>query len=108
MPGEKRDCLAEFKEQHIPGAQFFGISQCSDKETDNSYMLCNPEIFAKHVGELGVSNNTKIVLYDANEKKGMFSSPRAWWMFRAFGHTDVLILDGGLLAWKSAGNVMSG
>ena len=26
-------------------------------------------------------------------------APRAWWMFRVFGHNNVRVLDGGLKAW---------
>src|SRR5690606_195972 len=28
---------------------------------------------------------------------------RAWWMFRLFGHENVYVLDGGLLAWIEGG-----
>jgi len=37
-------------------------------------------------------------LYDSN---GIFSSPRALFMFRAFGHQKSSILDGGLPEWES-------
>ncbi|WP_164975287.1 sulfurtransferase, partial [Lutibacter sp. HS1-25] len=32
-----------------------------------------------------------------------YTSPRAWWMFKAMGHPYVAVLDGGLSAWKKAG-----
>jgi thiosulfate/3-mercaptopyruvate sulfurtransferase len=41
-----------------------------------------------------------VVVYD---QKGIFSAPRAWWMFRLFGHDRVGVLDGGLPAWLEAG-----
>ncbi|MEK9970538.1 MAG: sulfurtransferase, partial [Ferrovibrio sp.] len=31
------------------------------------------------------------------------SAPRAWWMFRVFGHTDVAVLNGGFKKWKAEG-----
>ena len=31
---------------------------------------------------MGVSNDTHVVLYDNNEKLGMYSVGRAWWMFK--------------------------
>jgi len=34
---------------------------------------------------------------------GVYSSPRAWWMFKAMGHDSVSVLDGGLPAWREAG-----
>lgn len=39
--------------------------------------------------------------YDSN---GVFSSPRALFMFRAFGHQNSSILDGGLPEWESFKN----
>lgn len=37
------------------------------------------------------------------DNAGTFASPRAWWMFLAMGHTNTLILDGGLPAWIESG-----
>ena len=34
--------------------------------------------------------------------EGIMSSPRAWWMFKYFGHNNVFILNGGLKAWRQA------
>jgi thiosulfate/3-mercaptopyruvate sulfurtransferase len=44
-----------------------------------------------------------VVVYD---QKGIFSAPRAWWMFRLFGHDRVAVLDGGLPAWRAAGQAL--
>ncbi len=41
-----------------------------------------------------------IVIY---EQEGVFSAPRAWWMFRTFGAARVFLLDGGLKAWTDGG-----
>jgi thiosulfate/3-mercaptopyruvate sulfurtransferase len=50
------------------------------------------------VSRLGISSTDHVVVYDASGTN--FSAPRAWWMFRVFGHDDVSVLDGGLAAWK--------
>ena len=105
MPGEKRDCLAEFKEKHIPGARFLDLADCKETNTDNAYMLPSIEKFSECVGRLGVLSTTKVVVYDANVKKGMFSSPRGWYMFRVFGHKMVYVLDGGLQKWIAEGKI---
>jgi thiosulfate/3-mercaptopyruvate sulfurtransferase len=44
-----------------------------------------------------------VVVYDS---MGIFSAPRVWWMFKAFGHGKVAVLDGGLPAWKAAGGAL--
>ncbi|MBE8573079.1 sulfurtransferase, partial [Vibrio sp. OPT46] len=31
------------------------------------------------------------------------AAPRAWWMFKAMGHDNVRVLNGGLPAWIEAG-----
>ncbi|MCH8138928.1 MAG: sulfurtransferase [Proteobacteria bacterium] len=54
------------------------------------------ETFAASVGALGSGNGQRVVVYDGH---GLFSAGRAWWMFRAFGHDDVAILDGGFPKW---------
>lgn len=41
-----------------------------------------------------------MVRYDS---QGIFSSPRALFMFRAFGHNKSSVLDGGLYYWQSQG-----
>lgn len=49
---------------------------------------------------LGLNQDSIVLVYD---NSGTFASPRAWWMFKAFGHNDVYILDGGLTEWKTQG-----
>jgi thiosulfate/3-mercaptopyruvate sulfurtransferase len=36
-------------------------------------------------------------------QKGVFSSPRLWWVLRAMGFARVSVLQGGLPAWQAAG-----
>ena len=50
--------------------------------------------------KLGLGDGNLIVVYDG---AGVYSSPRAWWMLRAMGHEDVVVLDGGLPKWRSEG-----
>jgi thiosulfate/3-mercaptopyruvate sulfurtransferase len=63
-------------------------------------MMPAPEIFEDEMQKAGVNKNSAIVVYD---KIGIYSSPRAWWMFRALGHKQVAVLDGGLPAWIQTG-----
>ncbi len=96
-----RTCFAE---GHIPGAQYFDIDEIADQETDLSHMLPTPKVFGDKVGALGISNDTHVIVYDSN---GFFASARAWWMFRAMGHDQVHVLDGGMDAWRAAGGSAS-
>ena len=60
------------------------------------------EQFELEVRKLGINNDTVIVVYD---NKGVYWSPRVWWLFKAFGHQNVAVLDGGLPEWERLGFV---
>ena len=67
-------------------------------------MLPDAELFTKEAQRLGINKDSLIVIYDSF---GIRSSARAWWMFRAMGHQDVAVLDGGLPAWLEGGHEVS-
>ncbi|MBC8338726.1 MAG: 3-mercaptopyruvate sulfurtransferase [Alphaproteobacteria bacterium] len=100
LPNSDRDAHAEYAAGHIPGAVPFSIDDIADKATDLPHMLSDAEIFSAKVGALGIGNGDKVVAYDANNG---LAAPRAWWMFRVFGHQDVAVLDGGLAKWQAEG-----
>lgn len=58
------------------------------------------EQFQKSARALGINNDSAIVVYD---DKGIYSSARVWWLFKAFGHNNVAVLNGGFPEWKKAG-----
>jgi len=100
LPTQKRDAKGEYLAGHIPGAIFFDINAIADDSTDLPHMLPGPDQFGKTVGNLGITENDTIVVYDGT---GFFSAPRVWWTFKIFGARNVFILDGGLHAWKQEG-----
>jgi len=86
---------------YIPGSLRFDFDDVlCDHNTSLPHMMPSPEYFANEMQKMGVNQDSAIVVYD---KVGVYSSPRAWWMFRAMGHTQVAVLDGGLPAWVQAG-----
>ena len=93
-----REAKQDFLQAHIPGAVFFDIDEICDPDTDLPHTLPSPAIFAEAVGDLGISENDTVVIYD---QAGLFSAPRGWWTFRAMGHERVAVLNGGLPAWKA-------
>jgi len=85
----------------IVGTRVFDIDgKFSDSQTAIPHMLPTAENFQSGVRELGVNQDSLIVVYD---RVGIYSSPRARWMFQAMGHQRVAVLDGGLPAWIKAG-----
>lgn len=89
-----------YREEHIPGALFFDIDELSDANSNLPNMLPSPEKFASRMRKMGIGDGMKIVVYDT---RGMYSAPRAWWMFRVMGHDDVAVLNGGFPKWKAEG-----
>jgi thiosulfate/3-mercaptopyruvate sulfurtransferase len=100
LPGDSRDVKATFFAERIPGAIFFDIDEIADTASPLPHMLPSPEKFSSRMRKLGVGDGAQIVAYDS---AGIFSAARVWWMFRAMGKEDVFVLDGGLPAWKAAG-----
>ncbi len=101
LPTAGRNPRSEYEDRHIPGAVFFDINDIRDKDNPLPHMLPEPEIFSSKVRKLGLGDGSRIVAYDANG--GFMAAARAWWMFRAFGHKDVAVLDGGLPKWLAEG-----
>ncbi len=104
LPAENRNARQEYEDCHIPGAVFFDIDEICDTDSDLPHMLPSPEKFSSRVRRLGLGDGNRIVVYDG---WGIRSAPRVWWMFRAFGHGDVAVLDGGLPKWREEGRAVS-
>src|SRR5262245_60340395 len=85
----------------IPGSLRFDFDDVlTDHSTSLPHTMPSAEFFQEEMQKMGVNQDSVIVAYD---KDGIYSSPRAWWMFRAMGHDQVAVLDGGLPAWIQAG-----
>ncbi|KAF9560216.1 Rhodanese-like protein [Agrocybe pediades] len=101
MPNSPRNAKQEFSGKRIPGAQFLDLDEvASPHELGLKHMMPDKETFALACEKLGISPSTHVVLYDSH---GVFSSPRALFMFRTFGHTNSSVLDGGLPRWVDDG-----
>ncbi|HEV8176318.1 MAG TPA: 3-mercaptopyruvate sulfurtransferase [Gemmatimonadales bacterium] len=98
LPGSGRDAANEYSAGHIPGAVFFDLDATSDPNTRLPHMLPTADQFADRMASLGLSDSDHIVIYDGSGQN--LSAPRVWWMFRAFGHDRVSVLDGGLGKWR--------
>jgi thiosulfate/3-mercaptopyruvate sulfurtransferase len=100
LPGSGCDARAEYAAAHIPGALFFDIEDISDRGSTLPHMLPSAEVFGRKMEALGIGDDDRVMVYD---QPGSCAAPRVWWTFRAFGHHDVAVLDGGLVAWEAAG-----
>lgn len=101
LPNAGRDGAAEFLQKRIPGARYFDIDVIADTSDPLPHMVPSAKTFASHVGKMGISNTTRVIVYDA---MGLQSAARVWWMFKIMGHSNVAILNGGLPKWTAEGN----
>ncbi|CAE6439347.1 unnamed protein product [Rhizoctonia solani] len=101
MPGTPRSAYEEWKQRRIPGARFLDLDTvASQHPLGLKHMMPSGEVFAKACEEMGIEPSSQVILYDTH---GVFSSPRALYMFKSFGHEKAGILDGGLPRWEAEG-----
>ena len=95
-----RNALNEYKKKHIENAIFLDLDKISnqDKNLPHNHFLPKKEKWEKNLSELGILNNSRVVIYDNSD---LISSCRIWFQFLYFGHDSnlVCILDGGLKKW---------
>jgi thiosulfate/3-mercaptopyruvate sulfurtransferase len=107
VPGGVAPARAQFEEAHVPGAQFFDINRVADESNPKEHAFPSADLFAARIGELGIGNGHRVIAYD--HMGGACAAARVWYLFRAFGHTNVSVLSGGRAAWiKENRPVVSG
>lgn len=85
---------------HIPDAVFLDLDALADPASGLPHTLGPASHFSAVIGALGIGRDDVVVVYD---RSGMHTSPRAWWLFKAYGHERVTVLDGGLPKWLATG-----
>lgn len=96
-----KDAKQNYLEKHITGARFIDLDKDLAGIGENAafggrHPLPTAEKFAETLSDLGIAENSRIVVYD--DKNGSNAAARAWWMLRAFGFENVQVLDGGIQA----------
>lgn len=105
--GETREKgAALFRTGHVPGAIHADYAHASWRlpQDNTSVYLPEPAQFEALAGELGVSNESDIVVvHDGEDQTSFGAAARVYWTFKAMGHGSIAILDGGYRAWRNAG-----
>lgn len=103
------DGRAAYLEGHLPGAVYVSLE---DELSDHGvagrgrHPLPSGRNLEAAARRWGIRHDDSVVVYDDWNRAG---SARAWWVLTAAGLENVRILDGGLPAWRSAGqNLKSG
>src|SRR5919109_2390034 len=90
-----------YSASHIPGAVNLTGFTAIPREANQD--MAAPEEFNRVAGNLGISNDMTVVVYDTpSQIMGMIA-----WGFLYYGHEDVRILDGGFDKWSREGRPIS-
>ena len=89
----------EYGRGHIPGAVFVDLEAVTGKQDSNArgrHPLPSAAQFEVEMRKAGVSEDTKVVVYD---DAGASIAARLWFLLGWFGHGAQAVLDGGMQAW---------
>lgn len=99
-----------FVNGHVQGAARADLeadlSDPGDPARGGRHPLPAWDTWLERVGGWGVGPSTPVLIYDA--KSGGMAAARAWWMFRAIGHTPLAVVEGGWAALLEAGVAVAG
>jgi thiosulfate/3-mercaptopyruvate sulfurtransferase len=86
-----------FAEGHVPGAVYVSPVAIRDAKAPPTF-LPTPAAFEEMMAKLGISDSTRVVVYD--ERGGIYAA-RLWWILNYFGHTNVALMNGGWIKWTA-------
>ena len=90
---------------HVPGAGFLDlVGELSDPDSRLPFTFPSAGRFADAMSRHGVGPGVRVVLYSRGSP--MWAA-RVWWMLRAFGFDDAVLLDGGIEKWNKEGRRVS-
>lgn len=83
----------------IPGSKHLDLEKTlCNLNSKQVHAFPTEEKFTLEARTLGINSDSIVVFYD---NQGIYSAPRAWWIFQAMGFKNAFVLDGGLPQWLS-------
>ncbi len=86
-----------YAEGHVPGAVWLDNNAIRNPKAPPTFLPA-PQEFAALMGRLGISDRTRVIVYD--ERGGLYAA-RLWFVLNLHGHTNVALLDGGWPKWMA-------
>lgn len=104
---EPEEGYKHYLEGHLPGAVYVDLEKHLSAKIEKHggrHPLPDIDILAKTLGKLGISNDSKVVIYD---DQGGMNASRLWWLLNYIGVPDAAVLDGGWTKWTSEINLLT-
>ena len=95
--------LKDYAKGHIPGAISLGKRGKKALRDSTARVFKNVSKYEKLLSKAGIGNDTHVVFYHGDIKT-LNDATVGFWVMEYLGHDKVHVLDGGLKAWRSAGN----
>jgi thiosulfate/3-mercaptopyruvate sulfurtransferase len=92
----------QYEGKHIAGSAYLGMKDVMSALTATP----NQANFDKIMGQIGVSNNSNVVLYSTPAANPFV--PATYWLMKYFGHHNVSIMNGSLDKWTREGRKTDG
>lgn len=95
--------LKDYVKGHIPGAISLGKRGKKAFRDSTSRVFQDVSKYEKMLGKAGIGNDTHVVFYHGDIKT-LNDATVGFWVMEYLGHDKAHVLDGGLGAWRNAGN----
>ncbi len=95
--------VRHYLDAHVSGAIYVDLDAdltAPATSQDGRHPLPSSAALQESVRRWGIDDDSVVVVYDDN---GNQAAARAWWLLRWAGLAEVLLLDGGLRAWRACG-----
>jgi thiosulfate/3-mercaptopyruvate sulfurtransferase len=92
-----------FAEGHVQGAHNIWRDDIQNMDTSYEGLMAGREQMEALMQKLGVNTGDTILIYD---DKANVDAARFWWIMQVYGNEAVVMMNGGLHAWKNAGGAV--
>jgi len=92
-----------YRKGHIRGAINIWRPMYVNQELEYRGMIAPKEKVQVLMSNLGVSTGQNVIIYDASG----YDASRFWWTLQQYGHSNTMILNGGLTNWVKKGYPVS-
>ncbi|QOR39796.1 sulfurtransferase [Billgrantia diversa] len=97
---------ADFEAGRIPDSRYSNYAEDGWREERDGVAGLMPDVddLAELIGGLGIGNDDTVIVVPAGTGPTDFASAtRIYWTFKALGHDEVAILNGGFAGWEQQG-----